>query len=229
MYVLFFIYIIAAIHLKKLSVPIILIHGKVDYANVVFVFVFMYNLYDVTLYSTYYHMAIYYPEITKVIMMLDYQMIYSTFGGYPVIPNLVNFSLIVLAGPLLEEVLFRYILLTSWERRVGFIGSSILTSLLFGFLHVNFIYAFLFSFLMCLIYRREKSLLTPIIIHIMINLTSWLHNAYYKVVNGPYLTPTLEDFINNVDSIITPLFIVICCLLFLIWKWKLTSNSKVNL
>ena len=177
----------------------------------------------ISFYITYYHLAVYYPELTKSIIMLDYQMIYSSFGDYPLMPNVVNFFLIVLITPFLEEIFFRYILLTSWERRIGFISSSILTSLLFGFLHVNFVYAFLFGFSMCVLYRSEGNLLTPVIIHTMINLTAWLNNLYYKVVNGPYLTPTLEDFKNDVDSIIIPSCIVLLYLFFFIQKRKINS------
>ena len=90
--------------------------------------------------------------------------------------NELNYSLIrmILIGPVLEEFIYRKYLfnyLTTSRKQIPF--SIIITSLLFSLVHLHFdyfLYYFLGGILLSLIYLHSRTIIVPIIVHILMNI-----------------------------------------------------------
>ena len=80
-----------------------------------------------------------------------------------------------IAGPILEELVFRGLLYRAWERQYGWAISMVLTSACFGLAHpTHFASAFLGSVVYVCVLRRTGTLRAPIQVHILFNvLMSW--------------------------------------------------------
>lgn len=88
----------------------------------------------------------------------------------------VNIYLIILSsgviGPIIEEILFRYILLNKLLEFNNKKTAIILSSLIFALFHnslTGIIYAFILGLILNIIYSKEKNILIPIIIHMGAN------------------------------------------------------------
>lgn len=75
----------------------------------------------------------------------------------------------VVAAPVVEEYLFRGVLLSGWGMRWGATRAILLSSFIFGVLHLDPIGAFVFGVALCLIYYHTGSLLLVIVIHVLNN------------------------------------------------------------
>jgi len=82
--------------------------------------------------------------------------------------------LVGVVGPFFEEVVFRGLMVERLGAKYGYSSAVIFSSILFGFLHIDFIGASLFGFAMCLIYLQTGSLLAPVLIHMLNNLMAIL-------------------------------------------------------
>lgn len=96
---------------------------------------------------------------------------------------------VVLAAPLLEELVFRGYLFTAWRHsRLGFSGTLLLTSTLFALWHWGQYHwvqtAFIFILALILGYAREKSgsVLLPMLLHSLNNLVSAIVVIYLGVL-----------------------------------------------
>lgn len=83
--------------------------------------------------------------------------------------NALIFLLIVIFGPIVEELLFRGVILNRLAVKWGLTVSIILSSLLFGILHADLIGAFIFGMMMAAIYIKTQTLWAPVICHILNN------------------------------------------------------------
>ncbi len=89
--------------------------------------------------------------------------------SYPLTYNCLQLLFIILFAPVIEEILFRGILLQRWAIKWGLVPSLIVSSLLFGLLHLNMLGLFIFGLIMCLIYLKTHTLFIPIAIHSLNN------------------------------------------------------------
>lgn len=77
-------------------------------------------------------------------------------------------------GPIMEELIFRGIVYNRLKTRMNPMRAIILTSLIFGLLHGNIIdsiYAFGVSFILIYLYEKDKTIISPMIMHISLNTT----------------------------------------------------------
>ena len=83
------------------------------------------------------------------------------------------FLLMVFVGPVLEEIIYRGILFFLLLKRYSLLTAMLVSSFLFAFMHLRFmgiLYLFVYGLLFSFAYYRTRSLLTPIVLHIFINL-----------------------------------------------------------
>lgn len=100
-----------------------------------------------------------------------------------IIINLISVGII---GPILEELVFRGIVYERLRINNSKRKSVILTGLLFGILHGNiiqFIYAFIFNFILINVYDEEKNIFAPIIMHVSANSSLILLLSIIKKLN----------------------------------------------
>lgn len=78
--------------------------------------------------------------------------------------------------PILEEIVFRGLIYTRLRRAMPVIAAQILSALIFGAAHMNwmqFIYASLIGFLMALLFEKYQSIIPSILFHIAFNCFSY--------------------------------------------------------
>ncbi len=91
--------------------------------------------------------------------------------------EIVVFLLIGLVAPITEELIFRGVILHRTNRVITFLGANIMQAILFGIYHWNLvqgIYAVLIGFLLGFIYYKYRSIIAPILLHIIINSSALL-------------------------------------------------------
>lgn len=87
---------------------------------------------------------------------------------HPVL-NLISSGII---GPIYEEILFRYLLYNRLKKKYQSTKAIIITSILFGLIHISpikIIYALILGFIINFSYEKNKNILAPILIHIAAN------------------------------------------------------------
>lgn len=96
-------------------------------------------------------------------------------ASYPWWGQVILALLAIVVVPAIEEILFRGIALPALSKSYGLVVGIILTSLVFGVMHVHvpsYLPLFLLSVGLCLAYAYTGSILVPIIIHSTFNLVS---------------------------------------------------------
>lgn len=103
----------------------------------------------------------------------------------PTLYNGLTLLILVVVAPILEEFLFRGMLLHRWGSCWGLPTAVIASSLLFGVLHLNVVGLTLFGLVMAMLYLRTRSLRLVIIIHA-------LNNAFAAILELITTATTVE-------------------------------------
>ncbi|SDN50599.1 hypothetical protein SAMN04488137_4691 [Fictibacillus solisalsi] len=77
-----------------------------------------------------------------------------------------------IAGPILEEIIFRKIIFGSLYRRFNFVIAAIISSLIFAAVHFDFTHLLVYTamgFVFAFLYVKTKRLLVPIVAHVSMN------------------------------------------------------------
>ena len=90
-------------------------------------------------------------------------------SSVPFLYSLVEFIAFVIVAPVIEEFIFRGILIHIWATKWKTSSAIILSSLIFGLLHFNPIGASIAGIVWTLLYIRTGSLFIPIVAHAMNN------------------------------------------------------------
>ena len=91
--------------------------------------------------------------------------------------DIVVFLLMGLIAPITEELIFRGVILHKTNRVITFLGANIMQAILFGIYHWNLvqgIYATFIGFLLGFIYYKYRSIIAPILLHMIINSSALL-------------------------------------------------------
>lgn len=110
-----------------------------------------------------------------------------TFLKNPNFNNIFYFFLMVIITPIIEEILYRGIILNLFLKKYSVIISLILSSLIFAFIHLKFIgfgYLFLDGLLLGFAYYKTKSLFTSILLHFLTNLMAMTTSHQYLELNS---------------------------------------------
>lgn len=121
--------------------------------------------------------------------------------------DIFYFFLMVIITPIIEEILYRGIILNLLLKKYSVIISLILSSLIFAFIHLNFIgigYLFLYGLLFGFAYYKTKSLFTSILLHFLINLMAVTTSHQYHELNST----TLPKYFLYTTVLLTAAFIV---------------------
>ncbi|WP_427161486.1 CPBP family intramembrane glutamic endopeptidase [Aliinostoc sp. HNIBRCY26] len=88
----------------------------------------------------------------------------------PLFQNLLGIIVYVVVAPITEEFLFRGFILQRWAVKWGIRSALVVSSVLFGFLHANFVGLTVFGLVMGVLYIKTRSLIVPIVCHAFNNL-----------------------------------------------------------
>lgn len=191
-----------------------------EFAMKLTVFIFIFSI--ASSYVVFYPLSFIVPGFVRYWYIDMSPVIYSSFGQYPIVPNLLSFASLVLFAPAIEEFVFRGVLLRRWKERWGMKKAILMSSALFGIVHPDIIGATAFGAAMCILALKTKSLWVPMICHAANNFVAWLIEAGYRVHFGPNFTHTLENFRDE-------WFIgAVCGLIVFIWirQYKTTATFQ---
>ena len=114
------------------------------------------------------------PIVNSLPMPEFMQKIFLEFANQN---GVFSFIAIVIAAPIIEELIFRGIILNGLLQRYSPIKSIILSSILFGIVHLNpwqFVGALIIGMFSGWVYYRTKKLSLSILIHLVNNLVAFL-------------------------------------------------------
>ena len=103
---------------------------------------------------------------------------------------ILYFLLVTISAPVVEELLFRAIFFKRMSRYFNTVISMIVSSLVFGFLHIEFavISAIMFAISNCILYIKYKNILIPILTHFVNNLISILPQINFSSNSYIFMT-----------------------------------------
>lgn len=122
------------------------------------------------------------------------------------------FITVVIVAPVLEELIFRGIILEGFLRNYSPIKAILWTNILFGLAHLNpwqFIGAFLVGIFISWVYYKTKNLALPVFIHFINNLLSYL---FLYFTNKPVMEASLRDVFTGSSGYYT---MIIACIILL--------------
>lgn len=144
-----------------------------------------------------------------------------------------SFILMIIAAPVLEELIFRGIILDGLLKNYSPIKSILISSLLFGLVHLNpwqFVTGFILGIFSGWVYYKTRSLLPSIIIHAVVNLYGF--SIRYFVDIKSFVNETLIEMYGGIISftlIITgSLIIMMACLYYLKKEFKKDANMQTE-
>ncbi len=117
--------------------------------------------------------------------------------------TLPAFFTAVVFAPLLEELIFRGIILEGFLKNYSPVKAIIWTNVLFGLAHLNpwqFIGAFLMGILISWVYFKSRNLLLPILMHLVNNLVSYL---FLYLSDVPFSEASLKKLFSTPGLYIT--------------------------
>lgn len=91
----------------------------------------------------------------------------------------------VIIGPILEELIFRYLIYNNLNKFNKKNTSIILSSLIFALVHngfINIVYAFIIGTILTIIYSKNKNIKEVIILHMVANFMSLLIKEYNPII-----------------------------------------------
>lgn len=105
---------------------------------------------------------------------------------WPFFDSFVYISGLVILAPLVEECVFRGLMYSPFQKKIGESGSICLTSALWSLNHLQFkslLSVFLLGVFLCYLYKRTKSLIPGIVFHCMTNVVN-LSIYGYLILRG---------------------------------------------
>ena len=102
----------------------------------------------------------------------------------------ISMLITIIGAPIMEELFFRAIIFKRISRKFNIYIGMVISSLVFGFLHIELaiIGAFIFGIVCCVLYIKYKNILIPITVHFFNNLIASLPDLDINttVDNSPF-------------------------------------------
>lgn len=95
---------------------------------------------------------------------------------------------ISLIGPIVEEFIFRGLLLNRLATKFNVMVGIFITNIIFAVFHTDILGAFMFGFVLSILYLKSGNLLLPIIVHV-------LNNSFVTLLT--IIDPPLPDFLSE--------------------------------
>ena len=138
------------------------------------------------------------------------------------------FLLLVIAAPILEELLFRGIILDGLLKNYSPVISILISSILFGIAHLNpwqFVNGLLIGIFSGWVYFRTRSVLPSIIIHASANLSGFLFRQFVDInsLMNDSLVKIFGGVTNLILFIVGSIILTLICIYFLINEFKKES------
>ncbi len=146
----------------------------------------------------------------------DSQDLYELYNFSDPLSLIVNNISIVVLVPLIEELIFRSILVHRWSRKWSTRTAILLSSIIFGLGHVDPISSFTFGLVACLLYIKTKSLWVTIGAHAFNNLVVTLIILSLAATYGSTIAQTAPSVMTG-SELITGIVMVLISLPALVY------------
>ena len=136
------------------------------------------------------------------------------------VPLYFRLIVYVVIGPFAEEILFRGVIFSRFNKIIPLMGAVLCSSVFFGVYHGNLMqgtYAFFMGSIMCLMLHYGGSILYPFLFHMIANLISNICYEYVNINNVIYSPVTI---------ILSAAYLVVAIILSFVLKDKLTKKDK---
>lgn len=157
-----------------------------------------------------------FPNILNDLLSESSVEVVSTYGGL-----FVLMLITVIGAPLMEELLFRSIIFKRISRTFNIYLGMIISSLVFGLLHIELaiIGAFIFGIVCCILYTKYKNILIPMTVHFFNNLIAFLPQLN---INTPADTAPITD----IDAFVSLLLGTVLFLIGMFFFIKFVLKNK---
>ena len=216
-------------HVKRSHLQLKFIFGRLPRSNNWFYWLFM--LIPVLLFSLGSGQIIYYLTFLiepKLVTSIIEKKLFLTAQetAFPLIYNLLQIISMIILAPLIEEILFRGILLQRWSVKWGLLPGMLASSLFFGCLHFNVLGLVNFGLVMALLYLRTKTLFLPIIFHALNNSIAVGMEVNATILKNQETFYTLEQIQSSWWQGLIAIALSLPCLI-LFWRnnWQLMPQS----
>lgn len=133
------------------------------------------------------------------------------------------FGSIAIVAPVVEEIIFRGIMIERLGAKYSYKHAVIISSIIFGILHVSPVGAFMIGLVLSLVYLKTGSLMVPILIHIANNaIATWMMIASAEFDYDYGAWETAAPYISNAWI---GIFLFTASVIWL--GWYLKQNWKV--
>ena len=132
--------------------------------------------------------------------------------------RIAGFLMVSVAAPILEETLFRGVLLKALLKKYNPYKAILWSAVAFGIFHLNpwqFLYATVLGLFLGYMYWKTKSLFYPILIHFLLNSTMFFASQMVNIKEEEGLTEHLTG-----NDLLRFLVIVIFAFLVIFFMWK---------
>lgn len=160
-----------------------------------------------------------FPDILNDLLSESSVSEVSTYSGL-----FISMIITVICAPLMEELFFRAIIFKRISRRFNIYLGLIVSSLIFGLLHIELaiIGAFIFGIACCILYIKYKNILIPMTVHFLNNLIAFLPQLN---INPPIDAAP----ITNIDAIVSLSFGLVLFLIGMFFFIKFILKNKRHL
>jgi hypothetical protein len=149
-----------SVNMEKLIGTFDIVHF--DYKSITRIFpLFLFSF--GAIYIFIYPLSFVFPNYIHKVMSGNRLLEFNT--GYNYLAVLLYCLELILIAPVFEEIFFRGFLLTSIAKNRGIFKAIIISSILFGVLHLDLIGSFVFGIVSSIFYLKTKSLFSSIIFH----------------------------------------------------------------
>lgn len=143
-----------------------------------------------SMYALYLPLSYVFPDFVTSILRHEDRVLWG--GGIGIVVTALVFVNGGVLAPVVEETLFRGVVLSRWTSKWTLRRGVIMSSLAFGVLHVDLLGAVAFGYVAAVLYVRSRSLAVPILLHVVNNVTALTATAIDQWVSTePY---TLAGF-----------------------------------
>lgn len=127
------------------------------------------------------------PMVWTIFACFSFSCFFNSLYHYQVEEVMTNFNIMTflsscLVGPIMEEIVFRFVLYHLFRKEYSNKKSIFLTSLLFGILHFNLkksFFAFVLGIILNKIYVKTDNMIYPIMGHIIVNIVGYFFVSFH--------------------------------------------------
>ena len=143
--------------------------------------------------------------LTAIIYITKPAWMYKVLNSSPSTGNMyTDFILIVIFAPILEELIFRGVLFSRFNKKWGFAVAALVSSILFGLLHIEMamVGAIAFGFCQCILFEKYDNIAIPIMVHFINNFLCIVFDGIFSLFSSsPEAEITTQTVISSSDII----------------------------